>query len=630
MQTKNDNDQRQSTLKNIGRQLRTLGSRFKYVLLFVLAVTATSHAQNIDVSTIVSPLHEGDRALRFRINLQGANANDLDVTVFYSARPSALNNLQNHDLFSGKPVLTRLGSGQLAATFVFTHHDQQIGPNRALYLLMRDEAGTDVIRYDELERFRSVLQTLRPGQEEDFLSQPSPIDQPIPADPFTRDTCVYYRIQVRTRQTTNSTSVRMFRMPGSFTIALLGDSYSAGEGAPDKPGIVGAEWASPAHHRSNNSGNVRGVKAYIAQNPNVSVSWTHQASSGALTDDLPEQFRNARNRFAVRGQEGVHLALFSMGGNNAGFPDIVKGYLYNPMGRIADIPGTPLNELEEILENMRDDIGKVTVAYNRFAVPTFSERQMFGGNTESSFYPMVSVMTYPDPTFGPYGRCGTPPPFPKLFPIEYSCCPYEVNPVSNPVSDYSLISSNFIKPLNRAIRRMAEENHWRVIDVEDAAGRHGICNCVDDFPWYNLPATSIRTQGDIYGTMHPTSTGYRKMYEEPVARAITAAHDDFVAARSLGILLGLLSPPEVCDANASVVNEERMLQPTRFWQLQQELGNLRRKEPIPSGTPVLTMEAIFRDPAFQAAFLKGDLTAIRALSLSQQARQELSQTAFPR
>ena len=524
------------------------------------------------------PLVNGERALRFHVNTANVAPDQLDVTVFYSPVRGRLDNLANGALPRGTPILKEHPtlSGVLAAEFVFPHPDCATDPNRWLYIKEK-VAGGAIVTYDSVES--------QVTSSAGFLGWPIyfttwPVNRPAANSPLDinpvvheRDTCIFYRVRVKRNGTVTFTSpVRSFRMPDTYNIAIAGDSYGAGEGAPRDNFELGGNnadmWSHNDCHRSRRSGLLKAVKNFIHDHPSVAVDYVHTACSGAwirnLTTDEqeagaidfsephPVQFDIVQNE--LLGSENqfhkeLNLLLLSTGGNNAGFARYVIDYII--------LPGNSADNSEE-QGTIDNDLAALA-----------PELEALNENIQSRFpTAKVALSTYPDPTNGPRGLCGTAP-GPVEFGITYSCCLGEVNQVFNPIDEYRFTSEHFVAPLNSVITNAVTAAnvaggfpHWYAIDVAGLMGPHGLCDC--DEPYINRLTMSIATQGDPFGIAHPTDTGYRKVYAKIGAIRISDAFNDFVIERKGGILLaiafGIESPaiPRSCT---------RLLTADFFWQL---------------------------------------------------------------
>jgi hypothetical protein len=474
--------------------------------------------------------------------------------------------MEDTTLSRGKPVLKLdpLLANVLAAEFVFPHPDYSNDPNRSLYLRYK-ATGAELVRYENVES-----QLFPPTGFEGWASffESWPLDSPSTTSPLDinpvvhgRDTCVFYRIRIRRNGTVTFTSpILSFRMPDTYNIAIAGDSYGAGEGAPqDVFEVFGNNedmWSHNDCHRSRKSGLVKAVKRFIHRNPDVAVDYIHVACTGARVSNLisdeqtravmefsnphPVQFDIIQNEFLgdenqIHGE--LNLLLLSIGGNNAGFGSYVADFIILA-ANAADDEDLP-DEIEDNLSDLSD----------RFEALDEDIQERFPTAK-------VAISTYPDSTKGPRGRCGRAP-GPIEFAATYHCCLLEVDPVFNPVEEYRFTSNDFIGPLNDVIRDAVssanepdEFTDWYAIDVEEQMGAHGFCAC--DKPYINRASMSIATQGDVFGIAHPNGRGYKEVYRELGSNRISDIYRDFVTERKGAILiamfLGIESPaiPEPC------------------------------------------------------------------------------------
>jgi len=504
------------------------------------------------------PIVNGERALRFVVNPAGVNPASLNVEVFYTEDAGSLNNLNNTNLGRGKPVLIRIENSLLQAVFVFPHPDFPTDPNRRLYILGRGGIQIADAVVEAQINLSSMTQTLG-----DSSTQGLPPDSPMDARPVvhSKGTCIYYKVRIRrSGNTVFQSEMLNFRMPDSYNIAIAGDSYGAGEGAPqDEFELTGNNddmWSEKDCHRSRKSGLVRGVKRFIARHPDVAVDYIHVACTGATMANMTEEQDHAIAAFPFedtkkpqfdaieedfleeRDHSELNLLLLSVGGNDAGFGGFVTDFILGP-GNAAATQGLALDITLTLADVARSysDLDEEFAA--RFP------------------WAKIAITTYPDPTNGPRDRCGRANDVAD-FAFVYSCCLVEVNQVTNPVAEYTFMSERFVRALNLTIRSGANaENEansfqdWYVIDVESRMGAHGFCAC--DEPFINRLSMSIATQGDANGVVHPTDDGYREVYREPVGNKIGEIYQDFWVERKGGILLAILlgldseAIPESCD-----------------------------------------------------------------------------------
>jgi hypothetical protein len=169
-------------------------------------------------------------------------------------------------------------------------------------------------------------------------------------------------------------------------------------------------WGDELCHRSKKSGLVRGVKKFILYNPETAIDYLHVACSGASAIDLfkrlqpssrlgdnrtvaQTQFDFLRNELiGARGHDQIHLLIMSIGGNDVGFGEVVVNYVIEPRNIVAedflsDLESginTSIESLESLYENIDAHIN----------------------NDLGDKPPIVGICTYPNPTRGPWGRCG--------------------------------------------------------------------------------------------------------------------------------------------------------------------------------------------------------------------------------
>lgn len=200
-----------------------------------------------------------------------------------------------------------------------------------------------------------------PGQSSASAILPWGLPKPsthldIPADIAPADSEVFYRWEIRfTENGQPNTRVgdrHAFTMPRRVIVAILGDSFGSGEGAPSR---VGAPWQSfnegIAAHRSPISGQELAVKNFFAANPDIAYDYLNVSSSGAIASDIysrVSQFqRNGvgsddpsaaqgvkyiqRERLeewlTARDYTSLDAIILSCGGNDLGFSTVLKNYL---------------------------------------------------------------------------------------------------------------------------------------------------------------------------------------------------------------------------------------------------------------------------------------------------------------
>ncbi len=206
--------------------------------------------------------------------------------------------------------------------------------------------------------------------------------------------------------------ISSFIMPRPINIAILGDSYGSGEGAPS----VGSLWVAGNSgnncHRSENAGQFQAVKQFAANNPNIAIVYKpfFVGCSGATTiklisspyntdfcnkvpgsaDEVP-QITQLRGIFADPGkfkediQGKIDVLLVSTGGNDAGFADaVMEAFQGNLASGISFYSKGAREIIPESYNQLRNAVKAECIEY-------------------------VFASHYPDPTKGNNGiTCGLP------------------------------------------------------------------------------------------------------------------------------------------------------------------------------------------------------------------------------
>lgn len=532
--------------------------KVKLFLCILCSEILCLYGQSLGVNYVSPPTVEGDRLLQFQIDHPGIATSDIKAVVYYSDNASVLNNLEGAGFSHGNAIIKPSTANSSEAVFVFPHEDHPQGPNRDYYLGMKRK------------NINVNTQASVP-----FPSGAGPLDaSSIDIRPviYRNNQCVYYRIiavSIEKKASNYISEVMSFRMPDTYNIGIVGDSYGSGEGAPDqnKTDTRAAVWTHNDCHRSNRSGLVVGVKEFIHEHPEVAVDYLHTACSGAIIENLVSQTQqkgnNAvtiqfeqlqQNLLTERGHDKLHLLLMSIGGNNAGFADFVLNYLILPV----NVTASPLVQFMQA-NAINEDLANLAVNYD--ALNT-SIRNTFPGV-------QVCLTTYPDPTNGPRGRCGRSN-NPADFLSVYSCCLSEVDIVTNPESEFNFSSASFLRPLNQAVRNAAQRNAWNVMDMESRMGTHGLCDCEN--PFINRMAMSFAQQGDIYGICHPNATGFSEVYPDLVKSNILSRYENFKAGMTFARIFGIEPFPQVCEIPKPITPIGLFINAERF----KLLGKLRK------------------------------------------------------
>jgi hypothetical protein len=331
--------------------------------------------------------------------------------------------------------------------------------------------------------------------------------------------------------------------PASLTIAAMGDSYAAGEGAPDRfdRSSQRATWELEQCHRSANSGLTRAARK-IAEIPGVWVLYSSFACSGATIHlgiigpyvgvprpfgssqpaPLLSQIDQAKAWLSEQGQPRLDALLLGIGGNDVAFAQVVGDCISSAVGDCSS--HAPL--LQSVL--LGEQASTAVIGFDSLpgAYDVLAEQlaEIKPGK--------VFITEYPDPT-----RIGGPlePSDAQLeallcnavevFDDHFAVAPQhlfwgDVTP-EHPLAKYleiggktanlehreiKWILKTLVQPLNRAVAAAADKHGWRFVSgfVEHAYD-HGFCLAER----YILTLQdSVNTQGDVFGSVHPNKEAY--------------------------------------------------------------------------------------------------------------------------
>lgn len=416
---------------------------------------------------------------------------------------------------------------------------------------------------------------------------------------------------------------RNFRMPRPFSVAILGDSFGAGEGAPSKGkekrlkpasslDVQGsndearfrhfAKWGDRGAHRSHRSGLVQAVKRFQKNNPDVWVEYIHTAISSATVgiggdpDDenklgMTKKFTGGREifletslganlfRFVTAGNDldlldelnnpqpaqvsiverwvgeerigYADVVLLSIGGNDAGFGDVINHSLFSGLDTWDDVRGwfsTNLENTDEAAEDLLESLENVILPKdrNRFVLwsnypnLTRDENAQFKGlwqlpetvalgtATTAATAPGVAGAVIGS-ILAPFG--GGALVAQSVVATEAVLAAANLNPwvlaMSLTISGNDLRNAERLLSdhLNPAVARWCEGSNSNretvsecsVVDINGNSLRHGI-TARKDTRWFN---TFINSSREICGGMdcsiHPNRAGYVGIYQEPFA-----------------------------------------------------------------------------------------------------------------
>jgi hypothetical protein len=464
------------------------------------------------------PTAPGERRASVVVPLSGFPRSRVQVWLHYSTNQADLNN--SGTVPKGRASCRTISNDRLRCEFLFPHADHPT-PN----ILTRTELDggeppnerPTITDYQlALTQFVSGIGAVPPYVITD--SNPKRIGAPDR---------VYYRwvkIVTGSGGSTTNDSIFNFVMARRFIVVNLGDSYASGEGTPNREFTEvsnEAMWEDTPCHRSEESGQERGVRAVIRRRPDVAVTFANFACSGAVTTHLtnatqfisPNVAMDPFNRRTPNGtvsrqpqldrleqwmqsnnRSHVDLMLLSIGGNNAGFGPVAKACLIDNLAsecrtdpNVLSLISTGLSTLRGALEALKTDIDSRPFQVHRVV--------QFG---------------YPDPTRDSNGAFCSP-----SVPATQTCW----GPLERGVSqaDFRFIHDSLLAPLNSTIAQFAADTpNWVFSATAPLSVTRGLCNCANGF--FNTPGQSMAVQGDLLGSVHPNSRGHRNMYQ-PLTQA---------------------------------------------------------------------------------------------------------------
>jgi hypothetical protein len=339
-----------------------------------------------------------------------------------------------------------------------------------------------------------------------------------------------------TSQLTLRSDVQEFLMPRPMTIALLGDSYASGEGAPNRPLLRNLEtangaldkgpgmWDDTLCHRSKHGGLRQGIRTLIAEMTTFEFDYVNVTCSGAtigdglitnqfLDDDglpmdpgnrkpggsKPAQIRQVLDWLETKKYPVLDALVMSIGGNDVGFDWVVTTCLAAILGDCAD-------EIKKVVRQALADLPASYASLNASFIAEFQKRRKAIGR--------VFITEYPDPTNGADGKScslgltrGTGNPFDCWGPLEAGIS----------ASDFSFLRTEVLAGLNSAVAAAAKAHGWDLVGgIAERSTTRGLCNCNSGY--FNTLGQSDHVQGDLYGSVHPNAAGYTNTYAPQVYR----------------------------------------------------------------------------------------------------------------
>lgn len=493
------------------------------ILILILNQSfAISQNRNLSINSIYFNPAKGNRLLTFRIPMRMPN-NTHKVYVYYSTNQSQLTetNIRVNQGSYGRAILygARNNVASTECHFVFPHQSE---------------------RHPVKKYFQKVGQRAAPSgyniRSGNFLRSSDNQNNQSSVDIRPRvykKTCVYYRVlyKLDNENFDHISPIQSVYIDDEFSVAVAGDSYGSGEGTGD--------WTLESCHRSEKAGLIVGLKYYMENNPQFAFDYTHVACSGAKIEDfyhshqgVPNSgilgFRNEGTQFTLiqnwllsKEHENLNMLIMNIGGNDAGFGDIVLNYHMGP-GNFS---------LDPIAQNaVTSDINALPTKYLALESVITSR---FGDC-------ITLISTLPNPLKSKDGdQCGTNNQHDE-WKYDYECLSNRATrlfeyTISSPPSEFIDIENIVLTPLNNQIKNAANRNGWHIIDVENRAPNNGVCVCANDGGYFWIFPTSTRAEGSDFlkFTMHPNETGYVNIYRDLVYQNIKNRYDNFLAAHLL-------------------------------------------------------------------------------------------------
>lgn len=318
-----------------------------------------------------------------------------------------------------------------------------------------------------------------------------------------------------------------------WLIVSLGDSYAAGEGAPDKLASLlnpVATWQNEAYHRSAFAAPAVAARQLEERDAKSSVTFVHLARSGAriIHEDPTKTELNISAQITeattLLGTREVDALLLSIGGNDAGFGRLVRTCMsIEPCdedgftlaedglsdqicalveGTFGAVPGIGAlcrqgadaaeTEIREFTEEWTKSAAilfaeltaPIPARYDQLAVDLAALNVKEGG---------IYITEYANPTRQDSGEF----------------CPQADNEKNLPgisLSEFQWVDQDVMPQMNGLVQSAAERNNWHYIgEIASGYATHGYCA---DETWIVRLTQSVATQVDLNGTLHPNHAGY--------------------------------------------------------------------------------------------------------------------------
>ena len=393
------------------------------------------------------------------------------------------------------------------------------------------------------------------------------VDLPLPERPFPDAKEYDLTVTAHYPETPVQIVTTRVRVRDVFMVGL-GDSYGSGEGNPLDPWRFGdphAEWDNNRCHRSRLSGQEQAARL-LDTIKGVNVTFLHVACSGALASEgilqpyaglvvdegvppLPPQIDQVAEFVAYSAADPAarrypDLVVTSIGGNDAGFADVVKACLL-PSWIPIPIPVFPYVVPFDVAECNEDGAAKTEIFDKGVVKLPDLYREMneavrgVHGTRPALCHPergcQFMITEYPDGATDEDGET----------------CEY----LGFVEDEFQWVIDEMVPTLNDTIRTMTRELGWVYVDdVRANFDRHGIC-AEDDF--FRDIAESLEIQKDINGAFHPDTEGHLFGYAPAIAESARYALGFPYPWTTLPPpMYGGRNAPEVCDTVVRDGNQE--------------------------------------------------------------------------
>lgn len=321
-----------------------------------------------------------------------------------------------------------------------------------------------------------------------------------------------------------------------YRVALMGDSFAAGEGSPNRSG---AKWNSTPCHRSNENGRsaaLRRLQANIANTlrvPADRLDFIDVACSGATIHGniLGENYRgvipltttgpgevggplDSQLSQVKQWLDGAPLdaLIVSIGGNDIGFGHVVVKCM-TPLTSCKDD-----SELETLISKGR--FGDSELVGLDFLKDAYADMK---ARFDAELKPKaVYVVGVPNPLKDQDGRycdryndgVGILPtdlldPLGHPFATFYGYTLGTVSPTEFDKDEAKWVEDTLVNPLNAKLAQIAQDfsaSNWKFIALDYMTRYHGFCS---QKPWFHTFKTSLEAQGDFNGIAHPNREGFQ-------------------------------------------------------------------------------------------------------------------------